>query len=168
MAREAERQASDRRKGRLRSEERRRIQVQAFLPGVLVFRARSIESARPRRKSATRRTNAARAAAMPQLHFAARPVLRARHAGPQQGIGKASKPACKSSASQLDRRREKKSEIIDLQAKVAINEADGLGFYGQPKAIGHRPLSYAISGAIASGRRGRISTHTPPSADPVV
>jgi len=35
---------------------------------------------------------------------------------------------------QLDRRRQKKSEIIDLQAKVAINEAEGLGFYGQPKA----------------------------------
>jgi hypothetical protein len=34
---------------------------------------------------------------------------------------------------QLDRRREKKSEIIDLQVKVAINEADGLGFYSQPK-----------------------------------
>lgn len=29
----------------------------------------------------------------------------------------------------LERRRTKKQEIIDLQAKVALNEADGLGFY---------------------------------------
>jgi hypothetical protein len=34
---------------------------------------------------------------------------------------------------QLDRRRQKKSEIIDLQVKVATNEANGLGFYSQPK-----------------------------------
>jgi hypothetical protein len=33
---------------------------------------------------------------------------------------------------QLDRRRAKKQEIIDLQLKVALNEADGLGFFGQP------------------------------------
>ena len=33
---------------------------------------------------------------------------------------------------QLDRRRAKKQEIIDLQVKVAVNEADGLGFFGQP------------------------------------
>ena len=37
---------------------------------------------------------------------------------------------------QLDRRRQKKSEIIDLQVKVATNEADGLGFYSQPKEDG--------------------------------
>jgi len=37
---------------------------------------------------------------------------------------------------QLDRRREKKSEIIELQVKLAINEADGLGFYSQPKDDG--------------------------------
>lgn len=29
----------------------------------------------------------------------------------------------------LDRRRTKKQEIVDLQVKVALNEADGLGFY---------------------------------------
>ncbi len=33
---------------------------------------------------------------------------------------------------QLERRRQKKAEIIDLQIKVATNEADGLGFYSQP------------------------------------
>jgi hypothetical protein len=34
---------------------------------------------------------------------------------------------------QLERRRAKKQEIVDLQMKVALNEADGLGFYSQPK-----------------------------------
>ena len=29
----------------------------------------------------------------------------------------------------LERRRTKKQEILDLQAKVALNEAEGLGFY---------------------------------------
>lgn len=37
---------------------------------------------------------------------------------------------------QLDRRRQKKQEIIDLQVKVALNEADGLGFYGSPSPLG--------------------------------
>lgn len=32
---------------------------------------------------------------------------------------------------QLERRREKKQEIIDLQMKIAKNEAEGLGFYGE-------------------------------------
>jgi hypothetical protein len=34
---------------------------------------------------------------------------------------------------QLERRRSKKDEIIDLQMKVALNEADGLGFYSGPQ-----------------------------------
>lgn len=33
---------------------------------------------------------------------------------------------------QLDRRKSKKSEIVDLQRKIAVNEAEGLGFYSQP------------------------------------
>jgi hypothetical protein len=37
----------------------------------------------------------------------------------------------------LDRRRNSKQEIIELQAKVALNEAEGLGFYeGEPDAPG--------------------------------
>jgi hypothetical protein len=32
---------------------------------------------------------------------------------------------------QLDRRRGKKQEIVDLQVKVAINDAEGLGFHSQ-------------------------------------
>lgn len=34
---------------------------------------------------------------------------------------------------QLDRRRAKKDEIVDLQVKVAINEAEGLGFTSAPR-----------------------------------
>jgi hypothetical protein len=33
---------------------------------------------------------------------------------------------------QLARRREKKDEIVDLQVKVVVNEAEGLGFYRVP------------------------------------
>jgi len=33
---------------------------------------------------------------------------------------------------QLDRRRAKKQEIVDLQMKIVVNEADGLGFSSQP------------------------------------
>lgn len=35
---------------------------------------------------------------------------------------------------QLDRRRAKKQEIVDLQVKVAINEAEGLGFFSESKS----------------------------------
>lgn len=34
---------------------------------------------------------------------------------------------------QLDRRRAKKQEIVDLQVKVVINDAEGLGFYSEAK-----------------------------------
>jgi hypothetical protein len=42
-----------------------------------------------------------------------------------------------------DRRRAKKEEIIELQAKVALNEADGLGFYNGG-AIPRGPLEVAL------------------------
>lgn len=42
---------------------------------------------------------------------------------------------------QLDRRREKKQEIVDLQLKVILNEADGLGFYN-----GQGPLGATLVG----------------------
>lgn len=35
----------------------------------------------------------------------------------------------------LDRRRTKKQEIVELQAKVALNDAEGLGFYGGEHAV---------------------------------
>jgi hypothetical protein len=41
----------------------------------------------------------------------------------------------------LERRRAKKQDIIDLQVKVALNEADGLGFYD-----GDRPGKAAAGG----------------------
>lgn len=51
---------------------------------------------------------------------------------------------------QLDRRREKKQEIIDLQLKVALNEADGLGFFTGP--AGPEPIrGYTLFGTAGSG-----------------
>lgn len=47
--------------------------------------------------------------------------------------------------SQLERRRAKKEEIIDLQVKVAINEAEGLGFTSQaPNRIWIDPTPVAF------------------------
>jgi hypothetical protein len=37
---------------------------------------------------------------------------------------------------QLDRRKTKKSEIVDLQMKVLLNEADGLGFFSSSERGG--------------------------------
>lgn len=37
---------------------------------------------------------------------------------------------------QLDRRKNKKSEIVDLQLKVLLNEADGLGFFSSAERGG--------------------------------
>ncbi len=39
---------------------------------------------------------------------------------------------------QLDRRRKAKSEIIQLQIKLMVNEADGLGFSGTPAINGRQ------------------------------
>jgi len=43
---------------------------------------------------------------------------------------------------QLDHRREKRQDIIDLQIKVAVYEADGLGFLSQPS---HGPFGWDFS-----------------------
>jgi hypothetical protein len=40
---------------------------------------------------------------------------------------------------QLDRRRKAKTDIIQLQVKVLVNEAEGLGFTGQPLRPGGLP-----------------------------
>jgi hypothetical protein len=41
----------------------------------------------------------------------------------------------------LERRREKKSDIVDLQTKVLLNEADGLGFFNEsPAPVPFNPL----------------------------
>jgi hypothetical protein len=43
---------------------------------------------------------------------------------------------------QLDRRREKKQEIVDLQMKLILNEADGLGFYNGQGPFGEAPFGF--------------------------
>lgn len=50
---------------------------------------------------------------------------------------------------QLDRRRTKKQEIIELQAKVALNEAEGLGFYDGKRS--DDPALPASASTIGSG-----------------
>ena len=71
---------------------------------------------------------------------------------------------------QLDRRREKKEEIIDLQMKVALNEADGLGFYSEPQdklfnfAVPPPPMpGFGMPGEIAIAAPVRIEPANPPA-----
>ena len=52
---------------------------------------------------------------------------------------------------QLDRRREKKQEIIELQLKLAVNEADGLGFFGEGAGFGQPPLDPRGMGGMMEG-----------------
>jgi hypothetical protein len=40
----------------------------------------------------------------------------------------------------LERRREKKREIVDLQVRVLLNEADGLGFFSEPHPGGPKDV----------------------------
>jgi hypothetical protein len=61
----------------------------------------------------------------------------------------------------LDRRRTKKQEIIDLQTKVALNEAEGLGFYD-----GERPAKAAANSFLFAPR---IEAAVPaPAAPPAI
>lgn len=78
---------------------------------------------------------------------------------------------------QMIRRQEKKAEIIELQSRVLLNEADGLGFYSNEEVIYGRPATsidgfggIPISGdgfadptAVAPAPAGGMA----PSADPV-
>src|SRR5262249_27895343 len=43
---------------------------------------------------------------------------------------------------QLERRRTKKQDIVDLQLKVVLNEADGLGFFSGNSAKGNFDLTF--------------------------
>ncbi len=70
-------------------------------------------------------------------------------------------------AAQLEHRRDKKKEIIDLQVKVAVNEADGLGFISHPA----HPFSYGFD--FAEGPMMHVShgdaymaLPTPPQPQP--
>ena len=72
---------------------------------------------------------------------------------------------------QLNRRRQKKAEIIDLQMKVAFNEADGMGFYSVPQ---DRPFGFTMPppmtalgmpGEITIAAPVRVETATPSTFD---
>jgi len=66
----------------------------------------------------------------------------------------------------LDRRRSSKQEIIDLEAKVALNQANGLGFY-DGEMTGGQPLT-PLFGWAKGGSAGGFSTRTGPSEDVIM
>jgi phosphoenolpyruvate-protein kinase (PTS system EI component) len=132
LAREAEQQAAVAEKAAFEAKREVEFKFKHFIPGVHVFLApddRIREAAASVRDA---KDEAARAAAMAQLHSQLDQYF-------EQDMQSRNKEMQDIEArlqrlrAQLDRRHQKKSEIIDLQAKVAINEAEGLGFYGQSK-----------------------------------
>ena len=54
---------------------------------------------------------------------------------------------------QLARRTEKKQEIVDLQLKVVLNEAEGLGFSGSNAVLNSLPDILVTPGRFSSGSR---------------
>ena len=64
---------------------------------------------------------------------------------------------------QLDRRRAKKQEIIDLQVKMSANEADGLGFYSQSE--GGTFNVFAPQPPMVNWKFSTDGSETSPSAD---
>jgi hypothetical protein len=67
-----------------------------------------------------------------------------------------------------NRRRAKKQEILDLQMKVALNEAEGLGFYdgevqGRGGGSGFDPFAAGLVGGSGSGG---FSSDTNPNSQP--
>jgi hypothetical protein len=50
---------------------------------------------------------------------------------------------------QLEHRRAKKQDIIDLQVKMSVNEADGLGFYSQPAGGSFNFIPQPAAGAVS-------------------
>ena len=64
---------------------------------------------------------------------------------------------------QLERRREAKAKLVELQLQVLVNEAEGLGFYGRSGAIrGAGTGGRARRGVM--GRPAEMILTTPPSA----
>jgi hypothetical protein len=61
---------------------------------------------------------------------------------------------------QLDRRRAKKQDIVDLQIKVAINEAEGLGFSSQPKNGG--AFNFRFESPVFTSSPGDLMIPPPP------
>ena len=64
---------------------------------------------------------------------------------------------------QLDRRRTKKQDIMDLQIKVLLNEADGLGFYSGGERSDSSPFGYSV---LPGELQGRPMTIALPPAPP--
>jgi hypothetical protein len=70
---------------------------------------------------------------------------------------------------QLARRSEAKAELLDLQLKVLVNEAEGLGFYGRASSVDNPFFSggSGFGGGFASpgafGTRGATGIAPPPA-----
>jgi hypothetical protein len=67
---------------------------------------------------------------------------------------------------QLDRRRDKKQEIIDLQIKVAENEADGLGFFSSPADANDEWFEVYRQGVPTGAAPVQIQMRQPGAAKP--
>jgi hypothetical protein len=62
----------------------------------------------------------------------------------------------------LERRRTKKQEIIDLQTKVALNEAEGLGFYDNERPAKTNSFSFSVPQVdVAAGTPAVIAAPIP-------
>lgn len=68
----------------------------------------------------------------------------------------------------LDRRRTKKQEIIELQTKVALNEAEGLGFYDNERAAKASSFGYTLSPVDAAAGTATVIAAPVPAAVPAV
>jgi hypothetical protein len=66
----------------------------------------------------------------------------------------------------LERRRAKKQEIIDLQTKVALNEAEGLGFYDSERPAKVHPLTVMLPETRIDASSGLIPVAPAPKAAP--
>jgi hypothetical protein len=64
----------------------------------------------------------------------------------------------------LDRRRTKKQEIIDLQTKVALNEAEGLGFYDSERPAKGGANSLLIAPPRIDANLSAVGIPAPPPA----
>ena len=67
----------------------------------------------------------------------------------------------------LERRRAKKQDIIDLQTKVALNEAEGLGFYDSERPAKVGPFTVTLPGNRVEASSGTVVPAAPtPKAAP--
>jgi hypothetical protein len=62
----------------------------------------------------------------------------------------------------LDRRRTKKQEIIDLQTKVALNEAEGLGFYDGERSAKGGASSFSLVMPRIDSNDSAVGAPAPP------